>query len=271
MTAKKQIIQFKEDTARIRIENVATDEIRADHLVQPRARLDPNVIAEYCDLMLNGGVEFPPVAVVLVDSGYLLVDGYLRFEAAKLAKLKTLRCEVRRGDLRSALLFSTAVNARHGLRRTWDDKRRAVGKLLDDHEWSQWSNREIARQCSVSHGFVAQERDRLRPVTGNVTKTERRFICKHGSIATMTLSERPQPKLSPMPPAEIVSLSAVVHDHRSTFVSELRVIEEALANLPPISAVRGGRTADAILIGRLKAIAQKASALAERLITDPGS
>jgi hypothetical protein len=39
---------------------------------------------------------------------------------------------------------SVSANAPHGLRRTNADKRRAVVRLLEDTEWSQWADREIA-------------------------------------------------------------------------------------------------------------------------------
>ena len=176
----------EEDAARPRIKTLAIAKIGADELLQARERLDPNVISEYMDLMVDG-VEFPPLTVFQDRSQYLLVDGYLRFEAAKLAARQTVPCEVYRGDLRAARLFSTSVNTTHGLRRTWNDKRRAVGKLLGDFEWSQWSDREIARQCAVSHGFVAQERWR---VTGNVASEARRFVTKHGTVSTMEITAR---------------------------------------------------------------------------------
>jgi ParB-like chromosome segregation protein Spo0J len=105
----------KKIAAQRRIVNVPIAEIRTDHLVQPRARLDPGIISEYADLM-GTGAEFPPVTVVRADGTYLLAEGYLRYEAAKLANQKTLRCEVRPGDLREALLISAQANAQHGLR-----------------------------------------------------------------------------------------------------------------------------------------------------------
>jgi hypothetical protein len=45
MPAKKQKLQFEEDAAPTRIENVAIGEICTDQLVQPRAHLNPSVIA----------------------------------------------------------------------------------------------------------------------------------------------------------------------------------------------------------------------------------
>jgi hypothetical protein len=45
--------------------------------------------------------------------------------------------------------------------RTNEDKRRAVMTLLGDEEWSQWSNREIARRCGVHHDLVGSLRSSL--------------------------------------------------------------------------------------------------------------
>jgi hypothetical protein len=275
----------KEDVP-ARIMNVATAKIRTDPLVQPRVHLNPGVIAEYCEAMLDGD-EFPPVEVVLTDGRYLLVEGYLRFEAAKLANRKTLRCEVRQGDLRMALLRSAAANARHGLRRTWDDKRRAAGKLLADMEWSKWSDREIARQCSVSHGFVAQVRAQV--LTGNVTSEERKFVTKHGTEAVMNVTAiggkktlasdlitidgppsevLPSISIHPRPsetPGEVLSLSDFVEDSRAQFVAGLRQVEEILRELPPITIMRGDPTADSVLAKRLIAVSEKTAWMARFL------
>ena len=40
-----------------------------------------------------------------------------------------------------------------------EDKRRAVMTLLNDPEWSAWSDREIARQCRVSDKTVGHLRN----------------------------------------------------------------------------------------------------------------
>jgi hypothetical protein len=269
-----------------RIMNIAIAKIRTDPLVQPRAHLNPGVIAEYCEAMLDGA-EFPPVEVILTDGQYLLVEGYLRFEAAKLANRKTLRCEVRQGDLRMALLRSAVANAQHGLRRTWEDKRRAVGKLLADREWSKWSDREIARQCSVSHGFVSQVR--AQALTGNVT-SERKFVSKHGTVALMnitpiggkkalasdliTIDGSPPPEVLPSisiharpseAPGEVLSLSGFVEDYRAQFVAGLQQVEDILRGLPPISLLRGDPVADGVLAKRLIAVSKKAAWLADFL------
>jgi hypothetical protein len=46
----------------------------------------------------------------------------------------------------------------HGLRRTNEDKRRAVQLLLADSEWAKASDRWIAEQCKVSNHLVADVR-----------------------------------------------------------------------------------------------------------------
>ena len=48
-------------------------------------------------------------------------------------------------------------------------------------ESSQWSDREIARRCSVNHQTVAKVR---RDLTGEIA-SERTVTTKHGTVTTM--------------------------------------------------------------------------------------
>ena len=68
---------------------------------------------------------------------------------------------MRQGTLRDAILFSVSANASHGLRRTNEDKRRAVLTLLNDPTWVQWSDREIARHCRVGADLVGKMRPQV--------------------------------------------------------------------------------------------------------------
>jgi hypothetical protein len=43
--------------------------------------------------------------------------------------------------------------------------------LLEDEEWSQWSDREIARQCAVSKSFVSKVRPSLSTVASEKRQT----------------------------------------------------------------------------------------------------
>lgn len=48
-----------------------------------------------------------------------------------------------------------ALACAHGLRRSNEDKRRAVMTLLNDAEWVTWSDNAIAKACNVSPHTVA--------------------------------------------------------------------------------------------------------------------
>jgi hypothetical protein len=67
--------------------------------------------------------------------------------------------------------------------RSNEDKRKAVMVLLDDPEWSQWSDREIGQRAGVSAPFVGSLRPSLETVTSE--KSARCYMTKHGTQTTM--------------------------------------------------------------------------------------
>ena len=160
---------------------LALDEIRTDGDTQTRIGNDEATVADYALAMENGEV-FPPIVVFKDGATYWLADGFHRVAAARRARLTTLAAEVRRGMRRDALLYSATANTTHGLRRTHADKRRAVGTLLGDKEWGRWSDREIARRCSVSADLVAAVRLTVENDSDTAART---FTTKHGTVATM--------------------------------------------------------------------------------------
>ena len=122
------------------------------------------------------GYHLAPPTVFGSSGQYWLADGFHRLAAAKLTGLEVIPAIVKPGTRRDALLFATAANATHGLRRTNSDKRRAVETLLQDPEgeWSQWGDRRIADHVGVSHTFVANRRKQLATVaSGETPDTER--------------------------------------------------------------------------------------------------
>ena len=160
-------------------EMIAIAKLRRDGGTQSRAMLDPSTVDVYAESRREGAT-FPPVTVFHDGTNHWLADGFHRaagFEAAGEAEIEA---DIRPGTQRDAILFACGANATHGLRRTTDDKRRAVILLLRDEEWAQWSDREIGRRAHVSHVLVAK----LRDLTGNVS-SERKFQTKHGAVATM--------------------------------------------------------------------------------------
>jgi uncharacterized ParB-like nuclease family protein len=131
--------------------------IRTDGGTQPRERINMDVVGDYAEA-IKVGIEFPPVIVFHDGAEYWLADGFHRFHAHKQAGKASIEAEVRAGTLLDAKLLAVGANGSHGLRRTNDDKRRAVQMVLDEPAWKDWSDRNIAEACGVSAPFVASIR-----------------------------------------------------------------------------------------------------------------
>ncbi|TPN44428.1 hypothetical protein FJ981_27925 [Mesorhizobium sp. B1-1-4] len=159
-------------------------EIKLDQSAQPREALNNDRIAEYAEAM-KAGDQFPPLTVFHDGSTYWLADGFHRHYAAQHAGRKHIRCYVRQGGLRDAILWSVGANAKHGLARSDEDKRRAVMRLLADEEWSDWSDREIARRCRVSDKFVAKQRP---AVSADRPQIERK-VQRGGTVYTQKVAK----------------------------------------------------------------------------------
>jgi len=94
--------------------------------------------------------------------------------------------DVRTGTKRDAILYSVSANDAHGLRRSNEDKRKAVLTLLNDGEWARWSDSEIARRCAVHHSFVGDMRKKSLAVNASeATEVARTFNNKHGTVSIM--------------------------------------------------------------------------------------
>jgi hypothetical protein len=140
---------------------IPLESIQVDPTVQQRAAgTCQDVVAMYAEAMCDG-VAFPPIVVFgNVDGPFYLGDGFHRLKAHLLAHpdVKDIECKVHPGDRNDALLFACGANAQHGLPRSRSDKLKAVTTLIHSERWSGWSDREIARQCEVTHPFVAAVR-----------------------------------------------------------------------------------------------------------------
>lgn len=161
----------------IRAGMLPLSKIRTDGGTQSRASLSDAVIDDYAQAL----DVMPPVVVFHDGKNYWLADGFHRFRAFERAREADINAEIHQGTQRDAILFSCGANARHGLRRTTEDKRRAVMALLTDAEWSEWSDHQIAYRCAVSHTMVGSMRA---SVTGN-SSSERAYKTKHGTPAKM--------------------------------------------------------------------------------------
>jgi hypothetical protein len=132
-------------------------QIRTDGGTQSRAQRDESATADYA-LALQAGAVLPPVTVFFDGTEYWLADGFHRYFANKRIDRLEIESDIHEGGVRDARLFGLCANQPHGLRRTNEDKRHAVLLLLEDAEWSTWSDRRIAEQLGLSVTFVSATR-----------------------------------------------------------------------------------------------------------------
>lgn len=195
-------------------------DIRLDRALQPRAHMNEDIISEYAELIADG-TEFPPITVYFDSVYYWLADGYHRYFAHKSAAQTEIECDIVNGTRRDAILFSSGVNE-HGLRRTNEDRRKAVMNLLDDMEWAEWSDRKIAEICKVSHVTVGRIRKSLQIPKADEVK----YINKHGQESTMNVEKK---KETPPPVANLKPAEQVIEEEEDDKFHALAVAHEELA------------------------------------------
>ena len=139
---------------------LALDHITLDDRLQSR-ELKLAVVKDYAQAM-RAGTQFPPVLLVHDEADrYYLVDGHHRLAACReLTGIEDIEVEIVEGTFSDALWLSWGANRDHGLRRTSEDKRRAIRAALAHPQWHQKSDREIARQIGCDHKTVGAIRKR---------------------------------------------------------------------------------------------------------------
>ncbi len=160
---------------------LSISQIRTDDGTQVRAEINQITVVEYAQA-IKEGQTFPPIVVFSDGNSYFLADGFHRLEAYRHLGYQELETDLKQGTLRAAILYAAGSNATHGLRRTIQDKYHAVRIFLQDEEWSQWSDRMIAKYTVTSHPFVAKVRMSL--ADGNVS-TPRAEVIENGSQSTI--------------------------------------------------------------------------------------
>jgi len=159
-------------------------EIRRDGGTQPREKLDTAHVATLKEA-LEDGAELDPITVFYDGENNWLADGFHRCKAYEESGIEDIPVVIHQGTRRDAVLYSVGANAEHKAAkpRSRADKRRAVTMLLNDPEWSGWSNCEIARICKVSESLVRSLR--LNEVRNGGKPKTRTYTTKHGTTATM--------------------------------------------------------------------------------------
>ena len=172
---------------------IQLSKIRIDGGTQPRAEIDQATVAEYAEAY-KSCANLPPITLFYDGAEYWLADGFHRYHGARMAGLNAVYEEITPGTRRDAILFSLSANSKHGLKRSNADKRKAVKTLLDDPEWSTWSNEKIAATCAVSPHTVADvkkshsanaELESKNPHSANAELESVAYTTKHGTTATM--------------------------------------------------------------------------------------
>lgn len=156
------------------------DLIRIDGATQPRQFLDQDVAGDYAEEM-KAGAKFPPVEVFYDGTDYFLADGFHRYRATWINDGEEIECNVHQGTLEDAQWFSIAANKSHGLRRSNEDKQRAVKAALQHPKSVGLSDREIARHVGVDHQTVANWRGKL---SGEIRQIETRTVTRNGTTYT---------------------------------------------------------------------------------------
>lgn len=181
--------------------------IRTDGGTQPRATYHYGQVDAYAEDM-EAGANFPPVIVFFDGDDYWLADGFHRLLAARKVGRGEIDADVRQGTLRDAQWYSYSVNQAHGLRRSNDDKRRAVEAALRHEYASRYSSdREIADHCGVSNTFVSNIRHEIE-ATVNGLQSKSRTGRDGRTINTSNIGRKKQPTAPKPEPEEEEPLSA---------------------------------------------------------------
>lgn len=178
------------------VKTLELETIVVDGGTQFRASTNDAKVAEYTQLFEESEAwPFSTPCEVFFDGlAYYLVDGFHRFLAAKRAGIKQIECNVRNGTLRDAIKFALGANAKHGLHRSNEDKRKAVAFALSDKEWSKLSSRALADICGVGSRFVDSMRGES---TAHGAQLNDKRTGKDGKDR-----KQPEPKQKPTPEPE---------------------------------------------------------------------
>ena len=184
-------------TKAVNIKNIAID---GD--TQQREQINLDIVAEYAESM-RCGAKFPAVTLFFDGAQYWLADGFHRYHATKEVPALDILADVREGTKRDARLFSAGANGTHGQRLSNSDKRKSVLVLLLDKEWSQWSNRDIAKHCHVSPAMVDKLRKELEPKVPTVGTPATKPNNGGASISELPKKEAAQaPEINLIAPAD---------------------------------------------------------------------
>ena len=142
-------------------ETLSIDLIIAGEETQMRAGTRHETIEDYQQLLENSGTAWPfetKLVVFFDGDSYWLADGFHRYFACQANKRSSVECEIYQGTLEEAQDYALAANLSHGLRRSNDDKRKAVTAALNMPRWAKRSDKVVGDHIGVSDRFVGKIR-----------------------------------------------------------------------------------------------------------------
>jgi hypothetical protein len=219
-------------------------DIKLDGDLQSRVEISDEVVNDYSEA-LREGAKFPAITVFYDGASYHLADGWQRYFAHKKAGLALIDADIIEGTRRDAILYSVGANSKHGSRRTNADKRKAVMTLLDDMEWSEWSDSEIARQCHVSSMMVGKVR---KEVNGEISEVK---VKRGDKEFTM---KKPEPKATASKPEYVFDENDKIHEMATEIeaIAEENEILKARVAVAAMEATPEEKGAAEVLIGELQ-------------------
>ena len=198
------------------IQQLDIDKIRIDGDTQPRVAIDESVVQQYAD-DLETGAKFPPVLVMSDGATYWLVDGFHRYHAHKKLGKPQIAAKVATGVQTEAQWQSLTANKTHGLRRTNEDKAKAVLKALKLRP--ECSDRAIADHVGVTDRTVMKYRESISGAeilhltkqadSGTETPHPPKRIGKDGKKYPVRKQQSKKPVVSPKPAISPTAMTPV--------------------------------------------------------------
>ena len=173
--------------------------ITMDVGIQPRFKLDLDLVKEYAEKMRDGE-KFPPPVVFCDGSHNYLSAGFNRVMALKSNGHVEIECEVINGTLEDAEDYAWKSNNDHGAPLTAEEKRAIVRKALQKERYSKYSNNELAKEFKISSMTVGRVRIAMQEETKQAQPKERTYKDKDGNEKTMDTSnigKKAKPKDEP--------------------------------------------------------------------------
>ena len=171
----------------------AENELRKDFTVSERVAIGEEVEKKLGERKgeRNDLAEFSAKSGKTADiagekAGFGSGDTYLFKQAGS----EEMPADIRQGTRRDAILFSVGANESHGLRRTNEDKRRAIFTLLQDEEWAAKGFRWIAEKCAVSDFMVRQHASAIK---SQIERPDEKTVTRAGTTYTQNTANIGKP------------------------------------------------------------------------------